>query len=183
MASRKILRLGYEVLTFHTSFCTEKCVPYSTLGGGGRHHRSDAAGRHTHYNVRSSTDGTGAAGRAWLHSRAKSRHVGFGALAQCRRPAWPHVHALWRAITRARRASSPAVSASAFAGMPLPRMPLLPACSAANLVPCAPISCAGIARHVERGKDKLTAAHVRAGLRRANWNSPARARSVPAASV
>ena len=107
MASRKILRLGYEVLTFHTSFCTEKCVPYSTLGGGGRHHRSDAAGRHTHYNVRSSTDGTGAAGRAWLHSRAKSRHVGFGALAQCRRPAWPHVHALWRAITRARRASSP----------------------------------------------------------------------------
>ena len=107
MASRKILRLGYEVLTFHTSFCTEKCVPYSTLGGGGRHHRSDAAGRHTHYNVRSSTDGTGAAGRAWLHSRAKSRHVGFGALAQCRRLAWPHVHALWRAITRARRASSP----------------------------------------------------------------------------
>ena len=77
----------------------------------------------------------------------------------------------------------PAVSVSAFAGMPLPRMPLLPACSAANLVPCAPISCAGIARHVERGKDKLTAAHVRAGLRRANWNSPARARSVPAASV
>ena len=86
MASRKILRLGYEVLTFHTSFCTEKCVPYSTLGGGGRHHRSDAAGRHTHYNVRSSTDGTGAAGRAWLHSRAKSRHVGFGALAQWRGP-------------------------------------------------------------------------------------------------
>ena len=47
MVSRKNLRLGYEVLTFHTSLCTEKCVPYNTLGARVRHHRSDTAGRHT----------------------------------------------------------------------------------------------------------------------------------------
>ena len=183
MASRKILRLGYEVLTFHTSFCTEKCVPYSTLGGWGRHHRSDAAGRHTHYNVRSSTDGTGAAGRAWLHSRAKYRHVGFGALAQWRGPMCTRsgersrergVHHPRRERLGVRRdAAAKDAAAAGVLGSQLG--------SVRSDLLCR--HCQACSRHVERGEDKLTAAHVRAGLRRANWNSPARARSVPAASV
>ena len=44
-----------------------------------------------------------------------------------------------------------------FAVILLPRMPLLPAYSEANLIQCAPMSCVGFASSSrrERGKDKL----------------------------
>ena len=144
MASRKKLRLAYEVLTFHTSLCTEKCVPYSTLGARVRHHRSDAAGPHTSPLT---------VPRTTVFARipmvleppaehgctaVQVRHVGLGALAAGDRRG-PCARALASDHASAARIV-PTVSASAFAGMPLPRMPL-PACSAANLVPCAPISC------------------------------------------
>ena len=76
---------------------------------------------------------------------------------------------------------------AALAAIPQPRMELQPARSAgkrwlrALQSPELRVSYERCRR--ERGNDKHTAANVRAVLERASWNSPVRARSVPAASV